>query len=180
MQAFRSSVRYEIAGQGTGDILMLVVLNTTLTNSSLASDVPFNVTHSRPPGKHLYRRYMEMQAAAWDIWVCHKHNLSTTSMAQQAAWSVWPVTDHGLGPDWVLLDSSQVRAAALASGRDAREVKQLLWAVGCQYLQSFVLVDIKWVLQAQVSERHPCSSTAGLGTASWLKLCIGLPSTDIL
>jgi len=146
---------------------MLVVLNNTLINSTLASDVPYNASSNTPPRKHIFRRYLELQAAAWHSWVCRNNSPQVAAIGSQAAAEGVihaPTAAGGIGPDFILMDAADIAEAVSANNISSQSAAGMLWANGCQYLESFVLVDVKWALQAQVSRTqgrsNECCSTA--------------------
>jgi hypothetical protein len=54
---------------------------------------------------------------------------------------------------YFVLDASAAAAAAAAAGGGGGDVGEILMGSGCVHMQSFVLLDIKWSLQAQVRLR---------------------------
>jgi hypothetical protein len=154
-QAFKESLQYELAGQKTGQLLLLVVANTTYLRSHIASQVDFNGSSSSDaaarPQQQL-RRYLEMQAVAYNSWVCP---LNSSYIKNSSSFGPSEAAD-GIAPGWAVV-SSAAEAAAAAAGAGVG-AGQVLRGDGCEVLQSFVLMDIKWALQAQVW---------GLLAASW-------------
>jgi hypothetical protein len=150
-QAFQESLQYELAGQKTGQLLLLVVANTTYLRSHIASQVDFNSSSSsadssRP--QQQFRRYLEMQAVAYNSWVCPLSSSYVNSSS-----SLEPiVAAAGIAPGFAVLGTAAEAAADAAAAVGAVDAGHVLRGDGCQVLQSFVLMDIKWALQAQV--RH--------------------------
>eukprot|EP00879_Flechtneria_rotunda_P029960 GHRR01032430.1.p1 GENE.GHRR01032430.1~~GHRR01032430.1.p1 ORF type:complete len:567 (+),score=192.97 GHRR01032430.1:174-1703(+) len=148
LQAFQQHVQYELAGQKTGQLLLLVIANTTHIRSYVADQVPFNQSsgNSADYGGQRYRRYLEMQAAVCDSWVCPADSPHAAGGLTAAA---------GVGEGYVVLDAAEAKAAmalAAANGGSNRfdaDSTASMHAAGCLYYQSFVLQDIKWALQAQ-------------------------------
>lgn len=87
------------------------------------------------------RRYLELQAASHSSWVCPDSSAVTLAVANASAEPLPPAA--GVGPGLVVLE---VGAAARLVGVDGAA----LVSGGCSYWRSFVLVDVKWALQAQV------------------------------
>jgi hypothetical protein len=153
-QAFKESLQYELAGQKTSQLLLLVVANTTYLRSHIASQVDFNSSSSsngtsRP--QQQFRRYLEMQAVAYNSWVCP---LSSSYVNSSSSWEPIEAAD-GIAPGLAVLGSAGEAAAAAAAAAGGVDAVQVLRGDGCAVLQSFVLMDIKWALQAQV-RGAPC------------------------
>lgn len=137
-----------------------------------AIDLPCKLclNHELKPVLHAYllrtnaarcRRYLEMQAAYFQSYLC-----PASSPLAATALETAPLADAALvgisqtGP-YVVLDASTAATAAAASaaggggGGDGGGVDAaaLLQGFGCERMQSFILLDIKWSLQAQVGRR---------------------------
>jgi hypothetical protein len=97
-----------------------------------------------------HRRYLEMQAAYAHSWLCPSSSpvAAACSAAPQAEISSgqWPQPE----PYFVLDASAAANAAAAAAAAAGGDVGIALMGSGCVHMQSFVLLDIKWSLQAQV------------------------------
>jgi sarcosine oxidase gamma subunit len=106
------------------------------------------------------RRYLEMQAASFQSYLCPVSSpvaASVLDTAPQAA----AAAAAAAGPDatwsqpgpYVIVDTSTAAAAAAAAagvGSGGVDVSGALRGLGCERMQSFILLDIKWSLQAQV------------------------------
>lgn len=139
-QAFKGTIQYELAGQKTGQLLYLVVANTTYIDSKEATQVSFHPNSSAAAGtkaqENRCRRYLEMQAAIYSSWICpYSSNVSTSPAVAAAAF----------GPGYVLVDAKMASALKDGMGSDGSMQDK-----GCLYVQSIVLVDVKWTLKAQV------------------------------
>ena len=140
-QAFQNTIQYKLSGQTTGQLLYLVVANTTYIDSKEATQVSVHpnstVTHGGTRAEEKkYRRYLEMQAAMYSSWVCPSSRTASLGISTLA---VVPAAGYGAG--YVLVEP----ASHTLQSVEAMQVS------GCRYLQSFVLVDIKWTLRAQVT-----------------------------
>jgi hypothetical protein len=170
-QAFKESIQYELAGQKTGQLLLLVVANTTYLRNHIASQVDFNSSSSssssdaasRP--QQQFRRYLEMQAVAYNSWVCPLNSSYVNSSS-----SLGPIeAADGIAPGWAVVSSAAEAAAAAAGAGAGVEAGQVLRGDGCEVLQSFVLMDIKWALQAQV--RRLLAASWGSGDLGMQPYC---------
>jgi hypothetical protein len=163
LQAFQRSVQYELAGQHTGALLLLVVANNTYVREPLASSLPDGGTQATgtvmlAPRGARPRRYLELQAASQHSWIC-PINIAPGMPAVSALMSAAPAASD-LGINYATLDPGQATqlAAMLRSSTDGgftqwnddTDDDALLRLTGCDLLQSFALVDVKWALQAQV------------------------------
>lgn len=131
---------YELAGQKTGKLLYLVVANTTYVDSKEATQVsthPNNtVSHGGTKAEEKkYRRYLEMQAAMYSSWVCLNSSIDSLDISSSGA-----VSAAGYNASYVLVEPMY----------HTQESDAAMYAARCHYLQSFVLVDIKWTLRAKV------------------------------
>jgi hypothetical protein len=123
------------------------VANTTYVHSHIADQVAFNGSSSSRPQQQL-RRYLEMQAVAYSSWVCPLGSRYARSNGVQPV-----VMADGIGPGYAVVGSEAeavAAAAAAAAAGVAGGASEVLWRDGCALLESFVLMDIKWALQAQV------------------------------
>lgn len=96
------------------------------------------------------RRYLELQAASFQSYLCSADSplaASTLTSAPQAA--VDPAAAWTRPGPYLVLDSPTATAAAAAAGSGV-DAGALLRSWGCEASQSFLLLDIKWSLQAQV------------------------------
>lgn len=160
LQAFQRNIVYRLAGQSTGGVLRLVLANTTYVSNpaynNIGADKGPSGNSSTKPTTREYRRYLEMQAAYFHSWLCPGSSSVAASAvtASQAggatAAAAWAY------PGYVVLDAAAAADAAVAyvSGRaGAADTGVVLLEAGCLHTQSFILLDIKWSLQAQVNSR---------------------------
>jgi hypothetical protein len=134
MQMYQDSVVFKLAAQPTGELLKLQVLNTTyvpLPVTPVTASSPDAATADLP-----LMRYMELHAAAARTWVCS--NSSRSSMLrEQDVLAGGPFT-------YGFTQVSQEEAV--------RKMVEDQFA-DCRLYTSFVLADLRWQLQAQVSRR---------------------------
>jgi hypothetical protein len=166
-QAYQRNVEYRLAGQTTGRILRLVLANTTYVAhpdyASVGADKApaSNTTTSAQASSSskVYRRYLEMQAASHNSWACPAGSTLAAAVSAQQGGAALPAAD-GVGAGLVVVDAAAAAHAVQAEG----DAVVLLQAAGCRHLQSFVLLDIKWSLQAQVrlaGRGHPAHACSG-------------------
>eukprot|EP00878_Enallax_costatus_P013361 GHUV01013968.1.p1 GENE.GHUV01013968.1~~GHUV01013968.1.p1 ORF type:complete len:1219 (+),score=478.50 GHUV01013968.1:437-4093(+) len=139
LQAFQNTIQYKLAGQKTGQLLYLVVANTTYIDSKEATQVSVHPNSTVAHGgtraeEKKYRRYLEMQAAMYSSWVCPGSSTASLGISSSV---VVPAAGYGAG--YVLVEPAYHTLESAAA----------MQAADCHYLQSFVLVDIKWTLRAQ-------------------------------
>lgn len=156
LQAFKDTIQFVIAGQRTGQLLYLVIANHTYVDSIEATQVSFHPNSTAHTGgarsqENKYRRYLEMQAATYSSWLCpvssSAGDSSTTGLTASTA----------DGSHRVIVDGGTAASIARSSGQDEQTAMQ---DAGCEFLQSFVLVDVKWTLRAQVGS-DTCWATEG-------------------
>jgi len=157
LQAFQRNIVYRLAGQSTGGVLRLVLDNTTYVSNpaynNIGADKGPSGSSSTKPTTWEYRRYLEMQAAYFHSWLCPS-NSSVAASAVTASQAAGGATAAAAWahPGYVVLDATA--AVASVSGRaGAADAGVVLLEAGCLHTQSFILLDIKWSLQAQVNSR---------------------------
>jgi hypothetical protein len=92
-----------------------------------------------------------MQAAYFHSWLCPSSSTPAAAVtdAPQASLSVaaWSSSPE----PYVVIDAKTAAAVAAAAAAGSNvDAAGVLVAAGCVHVQSFVLLDIKWSLQAQV------------------------------
>lgn len=102
------------------------------------------------------RRYLEMQAAYFQSYLCPASSPLAARTLQTAPLADTALVDAAQPGPYVVLDAATATtattaaSAAGAGGGSGNDAFTALQGFGCVRMQSFILLDIKWSLQAQV------------------------------
>ena len=99
------------------------------------------------------RRYLELQAAYFHSWLCPSSSALAASIQDAPLASPSVAAWSSSTQPYVVIDAKAATAAATAAAGSTVDAAAVLMAAGCVHVQSFVLLDIKWSLQAQVGRQ---------------------------